>query len=233
MSTTTTSHSDAVAKTPRGGLDVARLSNRFGVAFAVCQITVLVMFSIFVLPKGGSPTDPVLERGRHILDAHTFYVVGNYGLALSGMLILGFLGAVAMQLRRADSTGVLASVAVAAGSLLALIWPLAAVIHDVFLGIADTGADLRILAGADAIAPYSLALSVFPRVFFLGAVVLGLRSAGSSPMLQRTGAVIAVLSLLGSGTVVVGALFPLLALATLGFEVWVGALAWHWLRERR
>jgi hypothetical protein len=232
MSTTTTGHPDAVAVTA-GGPDVVRLSTRFGVAFAVCQIAVLVMFSIFVLPKGGSPTDPVLERGRHILDAHTFYVVGNYGLALSGMLILGFLGAVAVQLRRADPTGVLAPVAVAAGSLLALIWPLAAVVHDVFLGIADTGADLRILAGADAIAPYSLALSVFPRVFFLGAIVLALRSAGSSPTLQRTGAVIAGLSLLGSGTVVVGALFPLLALATLGFEVWVGALAWHWLRERR
>ena len=233
MSTTTTGHPDAVTVKPGGGVDVARLSNRFGVAFAVCQITLLVMFSIFVLPRGGSPTDPVLERGSRILDAHTFYIVGNYGLALSGMLILGFLGAVALRLRQAEPTGVLASVAVAAGCLLALIWPLAAVLHDVFLSIADSGADLRILAGADAIAPYSLALSTLPRVFFIGAIVLALRAAGSSPVLQRAGVVVAGVSLLGSATVVVGAVFPLLALATLGFEVWVGALAWHWLREDR
>ena len=32
-------------------------------------------------------------------------------------------------------------------------------------------------------------------------------------------------------TVVSGALFPLLALGTLGFELWLGALAIHWLRE--
>lgn len=224
---------DTSAVTVGTGPDVSRLSNRFGLAFAVGQITLLVMFSIFVLPRGGSPTDPVLERGSRILDAHTYYIVGNYGLALSGMLILGFLGAVALRLRQAEPTGVLASVAVAAGCLIALIWPLAAVLHDVFLSIAGSGADLRILAGADAIAPYSLALSTLPRVFFVGAIVLGLRASGSSPLLQRAGAVVAGVSLLGSATVVVGAVFPLLALATLGFEVWVGALAWHWLREDR
>jgi len=41
-----------------------------------------------------------------------------------------------------------------------------------------------------------------------------------------------VLSAVGTATVVTGAMFPLLALGTLGFELWVGALAVHWLRER-
>jgi hypothetical protein len=41
-----------------------------------------------------------------------------------------------------------------------------------------------------------------------------------------------VLSLVGSATLLTGALFPVLALGTLGYEIWVGALAWHWLRDR-
>ena len=43
---------------------------------------------------------------------------------------------------------------------------------------------------------------------------------------------IMVLSLAGSATLLSGALFPLLAVSTLAYEVWVGALAWHWLRDR-
>jgi hypothetical protein len=35
-----------------------------------------------------------------------------------------------------------------------------------------------------------------------------------------------------SATLLTGALFPVLALSTLGYELWVAALAWHWLRGR-
>lgn len=233
MTTTIVSRSATEADIPRRGLDVARISTRFGLIFSISQITVLVAFSIFVLPKGGRPSEPAYGRGVRVLDAMNLYVAGNFALALSCMLILGFLGAVAMRLRRADPTGVLATIAVAAGSLLAVFWPMAAIIHDVFLGIADTGADPRILGGADAIAPYCLCLAAMARIFFLGAIVLGLRATGSSPLLQRSGAVILGLSLLGSATVVTGAAFPLLALSSLAFELWVGALAWHWLRRDR
>jgi hypothetical protein len=34
-------------------------------------------------------------------------------------------------------------------------------------------------------------------------------------------------------TLVAGALFPVLALSTLAYELWIGALAWHWLRASR
>ena len=68
-------------------------------------------------------------------------------------------------------------------------------------------------------------------MFFVGAVVVGLRMAGTSPWLQRVGLVLLPFSLLGSATLVTGALFPVLAVGTLGFELWVGALAWHWLRS--
>jgi hypothetical protein len=210
-----------------------RLSARFGLAFTVCQLTVMVAMGVFVLPHGGSPSDPALERGQRVLDAEHLYRFGNYAFILAGMLLLGFLGAVHVNLRRADGTGVLATVATGAGTLLALVWPFAGVLHDVALDTAADGTDLRILGGWDAVAPYSLAFSALPRLFFIGAIVLGLRMSGRGPWLQRVGIVLLPISLLGTATLVAGAFFPLLALSTLGYEIWVGAVAWHWLRSYR
>src|SRR3954470_2626171 len=209
---------------------LTRLSARFGLAFAICQILVMVAMTVFVLPHAGSPDDPALSRGQHVLDAHNAYRIGNYAFMVSGMLLIGFIGVVHQRLRSADSTGVLARVGVESGTLLALIWPFAGVLHDVALETGRAGADPRILAGWDAVAPFSLAFSALARVFFVGAIVLGLRLAGTAPRLQRLGVILVPLSLLGSATLVTGALFPLLALSTLGYEVWVGAVAWHWLR---
>jgi hypothetical protein len=215
------------------GTTLARISARFGLAFTVCQLTVMVAMAVFVLPRGGSPSDPVLERGHHLLDAESFYRAGNFAFMLAGMLLLGFLGVVHARLRSVDSSGVLATVGVAAGTLLAVVWPLAAVLHDVALDAATSGADVRILAGWDSVAPYSLAFSVLPRLFFVGAIVLALRISGTAPWLQRIGVVLLPVSLVGSATLLAGAVFPVLALSTLGYELWVGAVAWHWLRTSR
>jgi hypothetical protein len=218
---------------PRDGIDVVRTSTWFGIAYTACQAAVMIAMAVFVLPKGGGPDTPALERGQRVLEAADRYTTGNYVFMISGMLLLGFLGAVQLRLRSVDSTGVLATVAMAAGTLLALIWPLAGVLHDVALDVGRSGADPRLLGAWDSVAPYSLAFSVLPRVFFVGAVALGLRASCTAPWLQRTAMVIIVVSLAGSATVVTEAVFPLLALGTLGFELWVGALAWHWLRDGR
>lgn len=227
MSSTTLTHPTDVGSDPV----LSRVSSRFGLAFAACQIGVMVAMTALVLPNGGSPDDPPVTRGRGVLDAATAYRVGNYAFVVAGVLLIGFLGVVQQRLREADRTGTLATVAVASGALLALVWPFAAVLHDVALDTAATGADIRILAAWDSVAPYSLAFSTLPRAFFIGAIVVGLRLDGSSPLLRRIGVVLVPLSLLGSATLLVDALFPLLALSTLGYELWVGALAWHWLRR--
>jgi len=229
MSTVTSDRTES--RTPAPRLDAERISTRFGVAFSLGQIAVLVAMAVLVLPHGGAPDDPALQRGRNVHDAAGIYQAGNYVFMVSGSLLLGFLGAVQGRLRRADPSGTLATVAVAAGALMALIWPLAGMLHDVALDTARAGADLRILAGWDAVAPFALAFSVFARVFFLGAIALGLRSAGGSSWLVRSAVVLIVLSLVGSATLVNGALFPILALSTLGYEIWVGVLAWNWLRR--
>ena len=213
--------------------DGVRLSTRFGIAFTVVQLGTMILMAIFVLPHAGSPGDPALERGHRVLDAADAYRAGNYLFMISGVILLGFLGAVNARLRRVDRSGALASVALAAGAVLAVIWPLAGVLHDVAIDTAEAGTDLRILAGWDAVAPYSLAFSALPRLIFVGALVLGLRATGTAPWLQRTGVVILVVSAVGSATLLAGALFPVLALSTLAYEVWIGALAWHWLKQDR
>lgn len=230
--TALTTRPDDVRSGPAAQLDTVRVSARFGVAFTVFQLAVMVLMAVFVLPHAGSPSDPALERGRNVLDAADLYRVGNYLFMVAGVLLLGFLGAVHARLRAVDRTGALAAVGVGAGTLLAVLWPFAGMLHDVALETAAAGTDLRILGGWDAIAPFSLAFSVLPRVFFVGALILGLRATGSAPWLQRTGVVVLVLSIIGSGTLLAGALFPVLALSTLGYELWIGALAWRWLRER-
>lgn len=233
MSTTTTTGPATPTTTVRPLPDVERASAWCGVAFAVCQLSVMVAMAIFVLPRGGSLSDPPLLRGTHVHDAATAYRIGNFLFITAGSVLLGFLGVVQARLRRVDASGTLAGVALASGALLAVIWPLGGVLHDVALSTADAGTDVRILAGWDAIAPYCLAFSVFARVFFVGAIALGLRASGGPSWLVRAALVIVVLSLAGSGTLVVGGLFPLLALSTLGYELWVGSVAWHWLRSRR
>ena len=189
--------------------------------------------AVVVLPRVGAPGDPALDRGRQILDVESAYRLSNYAFMVAGTLLLGFLGAVHVRLRQVDASGVLSTVAVASGTALALVWPFAGVLHDVALDTAAAGTDVRILAGWDSVAPYALAFSVLPRVFFVGALVIGLRAAGTSPRLARVGIALLPLSLVGSATLVSGALFPLLALSTLGYELWVGAVAWHWLRAAR
>jgi hypothetical protein len=222
--------------TPRSGTratgpDVTRISTWFGLAFAVCQLGVMVGMAVFVLPQGGTPGDDPVAWGHDVLDAADAYRIGNYVFMVAGVLLLGFLGAVHVRLRQADATGTLATIAVAAGTLLAFVWPYAAVLHDVALDTAEKGTDLRMLAGWDAIAPYSLAFSALPRIFFVLAVVLALRLTGRSPWMQRIGLVIVVLSAVGTATSLTAVVFPALALGSLGFELWVGALAWQWLRE--
>ena len=60
--------------------DLTRISARFGVAFTICQLSVMVLMAILVLPHGGSPSDPALPRGQGVLDAETLVPLGQLRL---------------------------------------------------------------------------------------------------------------------------------------------------------
>ena len=223
---------DAIHLDPGATLsEPQRIGARFGLAFTASQLTVMAAMAVFVLPRAGAPGAAALERGANVLDAQLLYRLGNFALMTSGMLLLGFLGVVHTRLRETDGSGALATVAVASGTLLALIWPLAGMLHDVAIDAAEASADPRILAGWDSVAPFGLALSAMPRLLFVGAIVLCLRRtrARGAQWLRRGGTAVLPLSLAGSATLVHSALFPVLAVSTLAFQLWVGAVAWYWL----
>ena len=136
----------------------------------------MVLMAVFVLPHGG--LRPVIRRSSAGGASSTRRTLPRRQLRVHARRqpAARLPGRGARRLRRADGTGVLATVAVAAGTLLTLIWPFAGVLHDVALDTAADGTDLRILGGWDAVAPYSPAPSpALPRLFFIGAIVLGLR----------------------------------------------------------
>jgi hypothetical protein len=67
-----------------------------------------------------------------------------------------------------------------------------------------------------------LALSTLPRAILLAAASVGLLNGRFIPRwLGWLGLALAVVSLVGSGTMLVGQLFPVLALGTILFEVWI------------
>jgi hypothetical protein len=75
-------------------------------------------------------------------------------------------------------------------------------------------------------APLSLALSAFPRAVLLGATSLVLLDSRLSPRwIGWLGLVLAPLSLISTATLVIGELFPFLAIGTLIFAIWVLALS--------
>ena len=78
---------------------ITRISARFGVAFAACQLAVMVAHDHLRPAPRWPPGDPPLERGQGVLDAETAYRIGNYVFMVAGVLLLGFLGVVAHRLR--------------------------------------------------------------------------------------------------------------------------------------
>lgn len=201
----------------------SRLTLGSGLAYVVIQLVMMVGFAVLILPLGGSPDAPPLEHGAKVLQVAERYRLGNFLMLLPAPFLLVFLGGAYTALRRSVGSE-FGLVAALSGTLVALIWPLSAILHDVALDTARFGTDLRILAGEDAIAPYALALSAVFRAVLLFALALGARAERSFPrLLAPLGMVVAALGLVGSGVLVSGGLFPVLALSTLLFELWLGA----------
>jgi hypothetical protein len=116
----------------------------------------------------------------------------------------------------------LATAAVTSRAIVAILWPLSAVLNNLGIDIAQVGGDAATIVALDAIGPYMLALSTLPRAILLAAVSVGLRYGRFIPRwLGWLGLVLAVVSLVGSAAMLVGELFPVLALGTIFFEVWI------------
>ncbi len=207
-----------------------------GIVFAVLQIAAIVFATVFLLSKLPPVGAPLAEWAGALMRVPTMTVnIANYLLLLPVPFFLFFLGGLFGVLRRAEGgSGALAVSALVAGVAMAMTWPFGILIAGLTSSIVADGGDLATAWSLDGMAPLSLALSAFPRMVLLTATSLLLLHSRLAPRwLGWVGLVLALVSLIGTGMLLVGDLFPILALGTLIFELWVLALSVSLLRSEQ
>ena len=100
------------------------------------------------------------------------------------------------------------------------------------LGFAAAGVDPLVTASIDGLGPLSFALGGFPQAVVAGgAAILLLRRRLVPRAIGWFGVVLAALSLVGTGTLMRGALFPVSSLTMILFRIWMLALSVVLLRR--
>lgn len=198
-----------------------RLAFISGIVFSLMQLGALLYFIILVFPQMG-PLDAAAQHVAFYTEHGMTLKLGNYLMTLPMPFFLLFLGGLSGVLWRGGGNGTLVTAAVASGVIVALLWPLSAVLNHIGIDIAQAGGDAATIVALDAIGAYMLALSALPRAVLLAAASVGLLYGRFIPgWLGWLGLALAAISLVGSATLVARQLFPALALGTLLFEVWV------------
>jgi hypothetical protein len=213
---------NAARRQAGSALNIERLAFVSGIAFSFIQFGVMLYFMILVLPQMGPP-DAAAQHVAFYTQHGATLRLGNYLMTLPTPFFLFFLAGLGGVLRRAEGGGsTLATATVTSGAIVAILWPLSAVLNNIGIDIAQAGGDAATIVALDAIGPYMLALSTLPRAILLAAASVGLLNGRFIPRwLGWLGLALAVVSLVGSGTMLVGQLFPVLALGTILFEVWI------------
>lgn len=207
-----------------------------GIVFAVLQITAIVFALVFFLSQLPAVGAPVAEWAEALAQIPTMTVrVTDYLLLLPVPFFLLFLGGLFGVLRRAEGgSGTLAVSALGAGIAMAMTWPMGILVAGLSSGIVADGGDLATAWALDGMAPLSLALSAFPRTVLLAATSLLLLDSRLVPRwMGLLGLVLAVASLIGTGMLLLPDMFPVLALVTLIFELWILALSVSLVRSER
>ncbi len=207
-----------------------------GIVFAVLQIAAIVFATVFLLSKLPPVGAPLPEWAEALMQIPTMTVnIANYLLLLPVPFFLLFLGGLFGVLRRAEGgSGALSVSVLGAGIAVAVTWPFGILIAGISSSIVAASGDLATAFALDGMAPFSLALSAFPRTVLLVATSLLLLDRRLAPRwMGWVGLALALVSLIGTAMLLVGDLFPVLALGTLLFELWVLALSVSLVRSGR
>lgn len=207
-----------------------------GIVFAVLQIAAIVFATVFLLSKLPPVGAPLNEWAQALMRIPTMTVnMANYLLLLPVPFFVLFLGGLFAVLRRAEGgSGALAVSTLVAGIAMAMTWPFGILIAGISSSIVADGGDVATAWALDGMAPLSLALSAFPRTVLLVATSLLLLGSGlTRRWIGWLGLVLALVSFIGTAMLLVGDLFPVLALGTLIFELWVLALSVSLVRSER
>jgi hypothetical protein len=203
-----------------------------GIAFAVLQLAVLVFITVTILTRVPGPAAPALERTAAFVEHAGYLRLGNYLILLPVPFLLFFAAAAADVLFRIKDVGPgLPLLVIASASAMAMLWPLGGAVSTIALLIAEAGGEAVVVSSLDAIAPFTLALSAVPRSMMIAAISLGIRTAPIGPTrLANGGFGIALLSFTGAAVLADDRLFPVLAMSTLLFLVWMVLVSSRMLR---
>jgi hypothetical protein len=197
-----------------------------GIVYAIGQIAATAYF-VSVLAPHLPPLDaPLADQAAF----YTTYARENALVAYLYLLpvpfFLVFLGGLFGVLRRLErGLGVLGATAIGAGLAMAMVWPIGIVVADAGQGMARQGLEAVAVMSFDAVAQLTLALSAFPRAVLLLATAAGLGASGRLPRwLAWAGGGLALVSLVGTTTLLDANVYPLLALGSLLSDIWLGLL---------
>jgi hypothetical protein len=233
MTTVAPALESTTAPAPRPAWSGIRVAAASGAAFGALQLVTAVVFGTVILPRLGDPSAPAAHWVAAYRAHGDLLRLGNYLLVLPTPLFLLFLGGLYEALRRAGAEA-LAAAGVLAGAAAAMLWPLAAVLNDVAVDIAQNGGDAGTVAALNGIGPYLLALGATGRVVLLAAAGAVLPRAGAAPRwVGVLGYAAAGASAVGTLTLVDGRAFAVLALGALAFDAWTLALGLALWRRRR
>jgi hypothetical protein len=204
-----------------------------GIVFGIFQFAGAIVFASYILPRLAPMDAPAAEQAAAYVAHANLLRLGNYAVILPAPFFLFFLAGLYAVLRRPEGErGVLASTAAFSGVAMSMIWAISAVVSDIAIDIALGKGDAVTISALNAFPPYMLALSALPRAVLLAATAcVVLQGRDGSRWLGWSGIGIAVLSLAGSATLANALMFPVLALSTLLFDLWLAVLCSVWLRE--
>jgi hypothetical protein len=213
-----------------------RLALGSGIVAAGLVLSAAALFISFIVPQMPPLDAPAAQAAQFyakMSQSAIYRLVSYLGEAQMPFLILFFSGLFGVLRRAEGSSGPLAVAVMAAGMTLAIIAPLAIMIEDnLLLNAAAAGADPLVVRSFDGLGPLAFALSGFPQAIVLAGTAALILSRQLAPRwIGWLGFILAGLSLIGTGTLEIHALFPVAALAMLLFRLWVLALSIALLRS--
>lgn len=207
-----------------------RLTLASGVVAAALPLAAAAIFITFIVPLLPALDASAAQAAvfyKEMSHSAIYHLVSYLGEAQMLFLLLFFGGLFGLLRRVEGGNGSLAASVFAAGIILAVIAPVAIMIEDhLLLGMAAAGVDPVIVRTNDGLGPLSFALSGFPQAVVLaGTAVLILTKQLTSRWIGWLGCIIAIISLIGTGTPTIIELFPVAVLGMLLFKVWLLALS--------
>jgi hypothetical protein len=209
-----------------------------GAVAAAIYLAGAALFIGFVVPHMPPIDAPAAQHAGFYAEQSQslIYRLVAYSSEAQMAFLLLFFGGLFGVLRRAERGGdALAAAVFMAGSAIAVISPLANMFENhLLLGLAAAGSDPLTVRAFDGLVPLSFALSGFPQAVVLGGTAATLLSQRLIPRwIGWFGIALGVVGLIGTGTLVIADLFPIAALSTLLFRVWLLALSVALFRSTR